>query len=427
MSEPTAPASPGETYRFRRHRVRLWLAAAVTLLLVTGATAVAVSTGEEATLRLADTPGSGTPEPTALGFEPNPDVLISPDGTPHVPACRVVGPEDLRQAGMALSDLAAEGNASHVGVSRIWRDNGTTDHRDTPSFRGLSSHCTYTLDPLADNPLPALEVGTGGATRDGMETARTILDEEYDPTGSIRGFTLYEAPSEQYALVKADRAVVFLHRTLPGELDERLLEIAARNFERLLDEPEGPALARYRGSPLDEDVVEGCPLLAGEPIREVTGDDVSPSGKEVLAAHPAAAPATSSAPGESYLYNQCERITMPHSDDGDPSGRGPTFRLTVRAFESEDGAAQHFDSDFPDTIGSYGESFVLSDTGDDAYAGMRQSGASTTDLYVRSGRVTFELTYLHAGRGDTGDLEQRIERLEPLTEHILETLERDGY
>ncbi|MDV6012317.1 hypothetical protein [Haloechinothrix sp. LS1_15] len=429
--DPSHPEQRAGTGWLRSSRARWLLAAAIVLVLVAGI-ALAVVTSDDPTLRLANPDDIPTdPELATLSLEPNPHVVTAPNGTPHIPPCRVLSPEDLSEAGMRFHETKFQHNGRVVGISRVRYDYvGEATFEADDGRRASPGHCSYTFGAAPEHEVPVVNVDVYETAMPYAEQAFDMLAANFDEVGTVEGLALHEASGHvaderRYAL-ESGEAVVMISGNIPiEEVATRLVEIAAANVQQLHDEPEGPAVARYRGTPLDGEAVDACRLLANEPIRQITSNDATPYANEILPFH---ARRTSS--GSDYIRHRCQRTDVPrHPDEDDPPQHAigiNNFDLTVRTFASEDGAEAHFDSDFSDNIGAYDESFVLSGTGDDAYAGMSRSGPTEVHLFVRTGRVTFTLEYFHREPAQQ-DLERSIAQLEPLTEHIVATLRGEGY
>ncbi|MDV6014711.1 hypothetical protein [Haloechinothrix sp. LS1_15] len=374
----------------------------------------------------------------ALTMEPNPQAVEAPDGSAHIPACRVVTPGDVHGMGHRLHDYAGTLNEGELGIERTVFDYvGEADvesDRSLTTAGSVTATCEYTFDLDASDDVRGVDVVVVQPFLANEDTIERDLDNYYEPAGSFEGVDLYERASDEvdfltHALV-TDEAVVLL-RTFNLAEDDRtsVTEAAATNLIELLAEPEGPATPRYEASPVGDEFVRACPLLDNTGIREVTGNDAEPIATETI---PVISATTATRPeqrGHEYIYNGCRRKdTIPSTGDViedmerifDPVD----FSLSTRTFERAEGAEAYFDSVTTGSSSPYQEGTILNGLGDQAFAGKGASGFGVVDLVVRRGPVVFDLSY---DVGTERDVDETIDVLGPFAERILDQLASDGY
>lgn len=335
----------------------------------------------------------------------------------------MITPADISDAGHALEDYRDSYREGRYGITRYQFDyigDGSVDDDRTiePLPAPGTDACEY---ELADNDSRyGVQIAIAMSTVADMEAVLDGLDADYHHVAEINGFALWEYTREmdrnQYVLARED---VLAYLRFGKEEHEELIDKAAHNLERLMDEPEGPVTLHYEGAGFDEEPVRACPLLDNEGIRNITGSDAAPHASEDFAVISGTEPPGQREQGHMFVRNECSRF-----EDGERGSERAVFSLEASTFHSGEDAAAVFD----ELAGRY--TFALdgervSGLGDGAVAAPNDMGASNVDLLVRHGRVLLELSHTPAEGAPT--IEEAVDDLGPFAERMIATLDDEGY
>ncbi|MBA0124140.1 hypothetical protein H0B56_01125 [Haloechinothrix sp. YIM 98757] len=430
---PHQPARPGSGRSAALAIGGVLLAAgiAVTLVLAPGGGSI------PGTPHVAGSGDASTRHLAPLSMEPDRDAVEAPDGTPHIPACRLLPPGDVHAIGHRLHDYANTIGEGEEGIRRTVFD--YVGEADVESDRGLTSAgsvtgtCEYGFASEGEGTSPGLDIVVLQPFLVSRDRVEEELERRYEPAGPVNGADLYEHASDDidfltHVLV-TDKAMVLLRTFDLTESDrDAVLETVSTNLADLLADPEGPAVPTYQDGPWDGDVVRACPLLDNTGIREVTGNDAAPFATETIPVTSATTASGPDAGGHDYVFNGCRRtdVVPPGedvADDIDSIFDSVVFNLSTRTFETGAGAEAFF-GEVTAPGGTYQESVTLDGPGDQAFAGRSSAAMGGVDLIVRLGPVVFELGY---DAHTDGRIDEAVEALRPLAERISDTLASEGY